>query len=326
MSTVLAMNTAGAESIQANGSSIFVVPDHAAANATTTATYNMSAETSTGENTAVVKYDYIYDYELPSAAAAAAFCNAFDVSGANAYNQGANSDQSAAFADNANTIRDILVAALAAAKAAAVQTSQAGADLVSSDDSVALDEEIDETLTKRFNHFINNVVDSEFDSAYYPTAVAGNPGAPSVQVDGADIDIALDEDSGVASLQRTAAATAAVAADGPLNSSATTLALQIPGSNMVLYADASGNLPTALLLKGGDTVILGFSVTLDAATTTCTQLSGNATNVGVAADSHPDQLNAGSLSVTNALRPVEIAVRLIMPGSGAITGVRAVGA
>ena len=116
MSTVLAVNTVGAESIQADGSSVFVVPDHALTSATTTATYNMSAETATGATTAQVKFDYIYDYELPSASAAAAFCNAFDVSGANAYNQAANAEQEAEFADNANAIRDILVAALGAAK------------------------------------------------------------------------------------------------------------------------------------------------------------------------------------------------------------------
>ena len=139
MSTVLAVNTVGSTVTTSNGSDIFVVPDHAVANATTTATYNMSAETATG-TAGEVKYDYIYDYTLPSAAAAAAFCNAFDVSGANAYNQGANEELEASFADSGNVVRDILVAALAAAKAAATQASKIGADLVASADSVVVDE------------------------------------------------------------------------------------------------------------------------------------------------------------------------------------------
>jgi hypothetical protein len=146
MSTILASATIGAQTQTSNGSNLFVVPSHAVASATSTATYNMSTTTSSGNATDSVKYDYIYDYPVPTAAEAAAFCNAFTVTGANAFNSGANALQTAVFADSTGAVKTLLAAALAAATAAASQPEEVGAELTS---YVAIGELIDATLTKR---------------------------------------------------------------------------------------------------------------------------------------------------------------------------------
>jgi len=293
---------------------IFVVPDHVNSNATTSATYNMSTQTSTGQSREV-KYDYVFDYTL-DATQAADFCNAFDVSGANAYNQAENARTTARLlAGSAAAVKAILEAALEDASSNSVQAEEAGAELTQ---SIAEGEKIDAMLTKRLNYIINAVIDDEFDDGYYAAAVAGNPGAPAVQVTGSDIDIAYDEDSGVALLERAAAADAAVLdISGTLDMDATLLATQLPGTNLALYADTDGTLPRSLLLKGGDTVVLAFSITLDSTTVT-SGFSVVGTNSGAAANTHPETLSAATLTVTNSSRPVAVAVRLHMPGNGAV--------
>lgn len=320
-------------SIVTDNSGVFVVPTHAVANATTSAHYTMFTTASTASSSAQVQFDYLYDYTLASVGAAADFCNAFDVSGANAFNSAANQNQTATFVDTSDKVRDILKLALlssgSGARAALSQPSAAGADLVDGQ-SVAQNEYINTTLTKRLNYIINNIADVAFDTAYYPTAVSGNPGAPASQVDNQDIDITLDTSSGVAVLDISGAAANGAAADGPLYADATVLALQIPGSNMVLYADGSGNLPTSLLLKSGDKVVVAFSVKLGNIATTSdnASTSSDAINAGRARNTHPLALNATPLSVNiNAARPVSIAVRLTMPGTAGakLASIRAVG-
>jgi hypothetical protein len=77
----------------------------------------MSTTTSSGNATDKVKYDYIYDYTVPTVTEAAAFCNAFTVTGANPYNAGANALQTAVFADSTGAVKTLLVNALGAAAA-----------------------------------------------------------------------------------------------------------------------------------------------------------------------------------------------------------------
>jgi len=318
-----------------DNSGSFVVPAHVVAAADTSGTYTMFTNTATANNTtAQVNYDYIYDYTLASNADAAAFCNAFDVSGANAFNTTANALQQAVFDDSNHAVRTILLGALATngAKApAGTQTARPGA-LLRDSLGVIADENINTTLTKRLNYIINvDISDSGFDIDYYPDAVAGNPGAPAVQ-DDALIDITLDTSSGVAVLDTSGAATNAVLFQtGALALDATTLAKQIPGSNMALYADGSGNIPTSLLLKTGDTVTIAFSVKLgDIKVASHTESAvGDPLNSAELRDTFPRTLRAAPLTIDiQRMRPVVVAVRLHMPttsGSGVkIPGVRTV--
>lgn len=311
--TTIANDTVGVNTISTSvADGIFVVPDHVNANATTSATYNMSTQTATGTSSSV-KYDYVFDYTL-DATQAANFCNAFDVSGANPYNQAENARTTARLlTGSAAAVKAILEAALEDASSNSVQVEEAGAQLTQ---SISEGEKIDAMLTKRLNYIINNVLDSEFDAGYYAAAVAGDPGAPAVHVNGQNIDIAYDADSGVAALQRAAAADAAVLdISGTLDMDATLLATQIPGTNLALYAGTDGRVPRSLLLKGGDTVVLAFSITLNSTTVT-SGFPVVGTNSGAAANSHPETLSAATLTVTNSSRPVEVAVRLHMPGNG----------
>jgi hypothetical protein len=91
---------------------------------------------------------------------------------------------------------------------------------------------------------------------------------------------------------------------------------------MAMYATSTGTLPTALLLKGGDKVVIGFAVDLlDTVVNSANAVDG--TNTAGVANSHPNKLTASQLTVSNEARRVSIAVRLQMPGSGAIEGIRA---
>ena len=317
--------TVGLQEETSNGSDLFVSPSHAVSTATSTATYNMSTTTSSGNATDKVKYDYIYDYTVPTVTEAAAFCNAFTVTGANPYNAGANALQTAVFADSTGAVKTLLVNALGAAAAAAEQPEEVGAELTS---SVAIGELIDATLTKRLNKVISLILDDDFDRLYYGQAVVAIPGAPAVQEDGKDIDVAIDSGSGAAALTKDTAADAAVADDGPLNGDATTLALQIPGTNMALYASATGAVPTALLLKGGDKVVLGFSVTLASTAVNSNNAVAGFNSTPVVADSHPNTLTASEVTLTHDdVRSISIAVRLTMPvgdkANGGFEGIRA---
>ena len=316
MSKIVASSaTVGLGIETANGSSLFVVPSHATATATSTATYNMSTTTSSGNATDEVKYDYIYDYLIESAAEAGAFCNAFTTTGAKPFDSAGNADQTAVFADSDGAVKTLLVKALGAAAAAALQAERTGAELTA---SVAVGELIDATLTKRLNKIISEVLDADFDSDYYPDANVSNPGAAD-----ANIDVAYDHGSGVATLVPGTAADNAVHAEGPLNVDATRLALQVPGTNMALYATSTGTVPTALLLKGGDKVVLGFSVDLESTIVNSSNPVAGF-NIGNVPDSHPNTLTASELTVTNSARSISIAVRLQMPGSGGkITTIRA---
>jgi hypothetical protein len=276
----------------------------------------MSTSTAPGNSTDEVKYDYIYDYLITTQAEAGAFCNAFTTTGAKPFDSAGNANQTAVFADADGAVKTLLVKALGAAKAAALQAERTGAELTA---SVAAEEKIDQTLSKRLNKIISQVLDADFDGDYYAAANASNPGAAT-----ANIDVAYDHGSGAATLVAGVAADNAVHADGPLNADATRLALQVPGTNMAIYATATGTVPTALLLKGGDKVVLGFSVDLESTKANSSQaVSGF--NTGKVANSHPNTLTASELTVTNEERSISIALRLQMPGASdsKLTSIRA---
>jgi hypothetical protein len=304
-----------ASEITTNNSSIFVIPSQVVSDASANATYHMSvSESSPSDTTSAVKYDYVYDYELTDAGDAAAFCNAFTVTGANAYDQGSNSASTAALSEP-EVVKGILLKAFSNAVAASGQSAQAD---VPTRESIT-GQTIDATLTSILRKFVDEYSDATFDADYYADAVGAQTSLST-----SNVEIGLDkDDSAAAALKSAAAAANAVADGGAIKNDATTLAHQIPASNMRLYEDSTSAIPTALLLKGGDTVVIGLSVTLDDVTAVCAN-SGTVTNSGLVANTHPSVLSAETLTVTSPFRAVELAIRLKMPGSGtAISGVRA---
>ena len=313
---------AGTPEIQTDNSTIFVIPSQVVAGATATnVTYNMSVTQMTpSDNTSAVKYDYVFDYNL-DASGAANFCNAFDVSGANPYDSGKNNACSVTLSAPSD-VKDILLAAFADASAQAGQAPAAGAPTKA---NLSGSDTIDSTLTSILQQFVNAYDSTSFDGAYYSAAIGIQAGVST-----AEVTIDLDDDTGVSGLKRGTAADTAVAVGGAIRTDAKSLALQIPASNMRLYEDASSSkLPTSLLLKGGDTVVIAFQVTLDNPQAACALPSGDVTNVDHTPNSHPDQLEAATLNVDigagpSAIRPVEIAIRLHMPGSSnKLEGLRA---
>ena len=307
--------------IQTDNSAIFVIPSQVVATASATGvTYNMSVTAMEPSDTSAIKYDYVFDYNL-DASGAASFCNAFDVSGANAYSTSKN-DQATAVLSTPNDVKTILLAAFTSAVAEAGQTPQSGAPTKA---TLSGSETINATLTSVLQQFVNAYTAASFDSSYYSAAV----GAQSDGLSTTEISIDLDDNTGVSALAAEAAATSAVAVGGAIRADATKLHLQLPASNLRLYENSSTSvLSNALLLKGGDTVVIGFSVTLDNPQAVCANSSGDVTNSGLIPNSHPSQLEAATLNVDiadgpSAIRAVEIAVRLHMPGSGALAGVRA---
>ena len=307
--------------IQTDNSTIFVIPSQVVAGATATdVTYNMSVTEMTPSDASKVKYDYVFDYNL-DASGAADFCNAFDVSGANPYDTNKNNACSVTLSAPAD-VKDILLAAFADASAEAGQVPAAGAPTKA---NLSNTDTIDSTLTSILQQFVNAYDSASFDGAYYSAAIGTQAGVST-----AEVTIDLDDDTGVSGLKRGTAADTAVAVGGAIRADAKALALQIPASNMRLYEDsATSKLPTSLLLKGGDTVVIAFQVTLDNPQAACPTPSGDTTNSGLTAASHPDQLEAATLNVDiasgpSAIRPVEIAIRLHMPGSSnKLEGLRA---
>lgn len=313
----------GTPSIQTNNTNVFVISSQVVAGATSTnVTYNMSVEEMTPSDDSLVHFDYVFDYTLANAAAAASFCNAFTVTGASAYSSSSNTTNASASLNNPDAVKAILLTAFADATAEAGQTPQTGAPTKA---NLTASDTIDSTLTSVLKQFVSAYTQAQFDDRYFSVAIGTQTALQTV-----DVHIELDDDTGDAALKREAAAAAAVAAGGAINADATKLHLQLPASNLRLYENASTSvLSNALALKGGDTVVLGFSVTLDPPTATCPNSSGNVTNgpPPAAAASHPSQLEASPIEVdvaldSSAIRAVEIAIRLIMPGSGAIDGVR----
>ena len=310
--------------IQTNNSDIFVLPLQVVAGATSTGvTYNMSVDGMTPEDDSSVKYDYVFDYPLADAAAAASFCNAFIVSGANAYSTTKNNDETSVVLNDQAAVEAILLLALEEATAEAGQTPKTGAPTKG---NLTGTDTIDSTLTSVLKQFVTAYTNTSFDAQYYSDAVGTQAGLSSDEVH-----IDLDDDTGVSALKRAAAALDAVKAGGAIRAAANNLALQLPASNLRLYENATTSaLSDALALKGGDTVVLGFHVTLDNPVATCTVAASGAeiaSNDSKAVNTHPAQLEASSITVDvavgpSSIRPVEIAVRLHMPGSGAINGVR----
>ena len=310
--------------IPTDNSSVFVIPSQVVAGATSTGvTYNMSVTGMAPSDASKVKYDYIFDYTLADAAAAASFCNAFTVSGANAYSTTKNNQATAALSTPAD-VGDILIDAFANAVAEANQDAQDG---VPTKTTLAGSEKIDDVLTSILKQFVNAYTAPSFDGKYYSEAVKDQAGLSTDEVN-----IDLDNDTGVSALKRATAAADAVKAGGAIREDATRLHLQIPASNLRLYENlTTSTLSNALLLKGGDTVVIGFSVTLDNPQAACALSSSGAeaaTNSSAVPNTHPAQLEAETLNVfvndgPSAIRAVEIAIRLHMPGSGAIAGVRA---
>jgi len=322
MSTFVGYSSAqmGGNEISTDNSTIFVIPSQVVAAASATnVTYNMSVSEMAPSDTSAVKYDYVFDYTLADAAAAASFCNAFTVSGADAYSTSKNNQATAVLSTPA-AVKTILLAAFTDATAAAGQAPASGAPTKTGISG----ESIDDTLTSILKQFVNAYTAGSFDGEYYSAAVGAQSGLSTDE-----ISIDLDNDTGVSALKADAAATSAVAVGGAIRADATKLHLQLPASNLRLYENSSTSvLSNALLLKGGDTVVIGFSVTLDNPQAACANSSGNVTNSGLTPNSHPSQLEAATLNVDiasgpSAIRAVEIAVRLHMPGSGAISGVRA---
>jgi hypothetical protein len=312
-----------ANEIQTDNASTFVIRSQVVADASSSnVTYNMSVTEMTPSDQSAIKYDYVFDYEL-NETAAASFCNAFTVTGADAYSSSKNTSDTSVTLSAPNDVKSILLSAFANATAEANQAPASGAPTLG---NLSGSDTIDSTLTSILRQFVHAYDATSFDSQYYSAAIGSQSGVSTDEVS-----IALDDnDTGVSALKRANAAEAAVSASGAIVADATLLALQIPASNMRLYEDPTSSvLPTALLLKKSDTVVLGFQVTLDNPQATCTLSSGDATNSGAAVNTHPAQLEAASLDVDvavgpSAIRPVEIAIRLKMAnGSGKISGVRA---
>jgi hypothetical protein len=309
-----------------SSSNTFVFPSQVGANVDLSANYRVFAQHADAVAQST-KYDYIFDLLLDQSNEAATFCTSFDVSGANAFNSGAHAVQTAELKSGSQAaMKAIIVRALTDGKiTGSAQTGVTGAFLDPSGGAgeAAVDEKIDQVLTKVLNHWINGLADATFDTAYYDIALAGNTGLPD-DVQSGDVDIALDSNSGNAVLAKDAAADNAVnLTNGVITADAHHLARQIPGSNLTLYADANGNLPRNLLLKGGDKVVLGFQVQMNNSQilTVSHNRSANATNSGEAFDTYPANLSVNTLAVDHAIRDITVAVRLAMPGSGAITGV-----
>jgi hypothetical protein len=318
--------TGRAGDIQIDSSSnTFVFPSQVGANVDLSANYRVYAEHADSVSQSTV-YDYIFDLGL-NTAEATAFCTAFDVSGANAYNSGAHAVQTAYLKSGSQAaVRTIILKALNNAKiTGSAQAGVSGAYLDIAGNGAgeaAVDETIDNVLTKVLNHWIYNLADATFDTAYYDVALAGNTGLPN-DVQSGDVDLALDNESGNAVLTKASAADRAVDLSfGVINLDAHLLARQIPGSNLTLYADASGNVRRDLLLKGGDKVVLGFQVQMnDSKILTVSHKRGDATNSGQTADTFPANLTVNTLAVDQNIRDITVAVRLGMPGSGALSGV-----
>lgn len=318
----------GEGEVSTNNVDVFVIPTQVVSGASATGTYNISAlETAPPETDVKLAYDYVFEYTLASTTEAAAFCNAFDVSGANAYDSTKNQGSSVKLAPTGATVLNgILMNAFEGARAYGASQEPA-TDVPTLAALTAGTEDINATLTSVLNKYINTYDQSAFDndSTYYSQALGGQAIAGDV------ILIALDHTSGASVLRDQAAADAAVDPSGAIVEEATKLAHQIPASNMRLYENASKALPTALLLKGGDTVVIGFSVDLDNATLRCENQSGDATNDPPAPNTAPDHITAGNVTlITSAVRSVEIALRLKMPaGEGGanapFNGVRAPG-
>jgi hypothetical protein len=316
----------GATPIQTDNDGLFVIPSQVVAGATSTGvTYNMSVDGMTPSDDSSVKYDYVFDYTLVNAAAAASFCNAFIVSGANAYSTPKNTAETSAVLNDQTAVYDILLLALEEATAEAGQAPKTGAPTKG---NLTGTDTIDSTLTSVLKQFVTAYTNTAFDAQYYSAAVGTQAGLSTDEVH-----IDLDDDTGVSALKRAAAALDAVKAGGAIRADATKLALQLPASNLRLYENSTTSaLSDALALKGGDTVVLGFHVTLDNPVATCTVAASGAeaaSNASKAVKTHPAQLEASSIEVDvglagepSTIRPVEIAVRLHMPGSGAINGVR----